>query len=170
MKPKIVALSNDPNYENIVKKSTIYMFRELVRTQPEMQVIDYNEPNDNVLWLNIKNKFFKPASEEHLQRERDYYINKKKVPEWLPDYAGDMGFADAMINTYETGLFYLIPGYVLTAKKDVIRARIKADEIYPDWWKMRHLLTAQDRKKLPEKVEKLADELGCIPPRFLQGK
>ncbi len=140
---KSFELLNDPNQERLVKKPLIHIYRKVLPKDP-LTGFDPNEPNDEKLWQNIKRIYFKQAPEEYLQQRREYYIKEKGVPEWLPDYAGNMAFADGMINTYETGILLLTPEDVRDAEKRVKNLYIKISKIYPSWNKMRHLLVGEN--------------------------
>lgn len=144
---KIVELLNDPNHAKLLKKPYVIYFRHIsINSNFSFQEIgfDANDPNDERLWKNIKEIYFKKLPDEYLQRMRQYYIEGKGVPDWLPDYAGNMGFADAMINMYEGGLFILTPQDVRDAEKQVKEVYRKMGTLYPSWRQMRHLLVGEN--------------------------
>jgi hypothetical protein len=147
---KTVKLLGDPNQEKLVKKPMIYYFRnkapkELITSITSIiPQFEPNEPNDERLWQNIKEIYFKKMPDEYLQRERKYYIEKRGVPEWLPDYAANMAFADGMINCYEGGIYLLTPQEVCDTEKRVDKLYSKIGRIYAGWSKMRHLLATEN--------------------------
>ncbi|GAH60510.1 unnamed protein product, partial [marine sediment metagenome] len=112
--------------------------------QESLPGFDPNDPNDERVWQKLKQMHFKRTPDEYLQRAREYYVKEKGVPEWLPDYAGNMAFADQMINTYETGILLLTPQDVRDAEKRVKEVYHKMGTIYPRWNKMRHLLAGEN--------------------------
>ena len=143
---KFIQLLSDPNQERLIKKPLLYIYRRLSKEtlQESLPGFDPNDPNDERVWQKLKQMYFKQTPEEHLQRMRKYYIEEKGVPEWLPDYAGNMAFADQMINTYETGICLLTPQDVRDAEKKLDDLYIKIGKIYHRWSKMRHLLAGEN--------------------------
>jgi hypothetical protein len=141
---KSLELLNDPNEERLVKKPLIHICRKELRKDP-LTGFDPNDPNDERVWQSIKQiLYFQQSPEGYLQQRREYYIKGKGVPEWLPDYAGDMAFADRMINTYETGILLLTPQDVRDAEKRVNNLYVKIGKIYFRWGEMRHLLAGEN--------------------------
>lgn len=140
---KSIEFLSDPNQVKLLKKPLIYIYRRIPKDS-FLPGFDPNDPNDERLWQNFKEIHFKRTPEEYLQRTRKYYIEEKGVPEWLPDYAGNMAFADSMINTYETGIVLLTPQDVRDAEKRVDNLYIKIGKIYSRWGKMRHLLADEN--------------------------
>lgn len=143
---KSFELLNDPNQERLIKKPLLYIYRRLSKEtlKESLPGFDPNDPNDERVWQKLKQMHFKQAPKEYLQQRREYYIKEKGVPEWLPDYAGNMAFADGMINTYETGIVLLTPQDVRDAEKRVKEVYHKMGTIYPSWNKMRHLLVGEN--------------------------
>jgi len=143
---KYFELLNDPNEERLVKKPLIHLYhKELPEELREtLDPNDPNDPNEEIVWQSIKQLYFQQPPEEYLQQRRDYYIKEKGVPEWLPDYGGDMAFADGMISTYEAGLFLLTPQNVCDAEKRVRNLYREIGKIYFRWGKMRHLLVGEN--------------------------
>ena len=155
MARKIADVLSDPNQAELLKKPKIAFFRGYARDQsarlrfmkrlsenPSFTVFDVNDPNEERLWQNIKRFTFELA--EYNEAEKQKLIEKKGVPEWLPDYASNMAFADSMINTYETGIFLLTPQDVQEAEKQVKKVYRKMGKIYPSWKQMRHLLAGEN--------------------------
>jgi len=140
---KYFGLINEPNEERLVKKPFIHICRKGLPKDP-LRGFDPNDPNDERVWQSIKQIYFQQPPEEYLQQRREYYIKEKGVPEWLPDYAGDMAFADGMINTYETGILLLTPQDVRDAEKRVDNLYVKIGKIYFRWGEMRHLLAGEN--------------------------
>jgi hypothetical protein len=143
---KSVELLSDPNQERLLKKPMIHYFRTVVAKDSFTAFVpqfDPNDPNDEKLWQNIKQMHSKRAPEEYLRRKREYYIEEKGVPEWLPDYAGSMAFANGMINSYKGGIHLLTPQEVRDAEERVNKLYHKMSKIYYRWGSIRHLLTSQ---------------------------
>jgi len=166
---KSFELLNDPNQERLVKKPVIYYFRnkapqELITSITSViPQFDPNDPNDERLWQNIKQMYFKQAPEEYLQRKREYYVKEKGVPEWLPDYAGNMAFADGIINWYEGGIYLLTPQDVRDAEKRVDNLYIKMGKIYPSWKKMRHLLAGENNPDNEAVIQAVQEHMHIWP-------
>jgi len=140
---KIVDAINDPNQEKLLWKSMTYYVRSM-SSKLEHLNFDPNDPNDERLWQNIKHKYFKRAPDEYLQGVREYYVKEKGLPEWLPDYAGNVGFADTMMETYRGAVFLLTPQEVRDAKDQRNKLYRKISKIYPSWNKLRHLLAGEN--------------------------
>jgi hypothetical protein len=144
---KSFELLSDPNQERLIKKPMIHYFRTVIAKDSFTSFtpqFDPTDPNDERLWKNIKRIHFKQAPEEYLQQKREYYVKEKGVPNWLPDYAGNMAFADGMINWYEGGILLLTPQNVREAEKQVKEVYRKIGKIYHRWSKMRHLLADEN--------------------------
>ncbi len=141
---KSAELLNDPNQERLIREPMIYYFRHQSPTSLDLPPsFDTNDPNSERLWENIKQVYFRRAPEEYLQQKREYYVKEKGVPEWLPDYAGNMAFADGMINMYEGGMCLLTPQELQDAEKRLLGLYHKMSLIYSGWSQMRHLLADQ---------------------------
>lgn len=143
---KTIQFLSDPNQERLVIKPLLFIYRRLSKEtlQESLPGFDPNDPNDERVWQKLKQMYFKRTPDEYLQRARKYYIEEKGVPEWLPDYAGDVAFAGQMITAYETGILLLTPQDVCDAEKRVDNLYIKIGKIYPSWNKMRHLLAGEN--------------------------
>jgi hypothetical protein len=167
---KYFELLNDPNEERLVKKPLIHLYqKELPEELREtLDPNDPNDPNEERVWQSIKQLYFQQPSEEYLQQRRDYYIKEKGVPEWLPDYGGDMAFADGMISTYEAGLFLLTPQNVRDAEKRVNNLYGEIGKIYFRWSKMRHLLVGENNPDNEAVIHAVQEHMQLWPTVFIK--
>jgi len=166
---KTIQFLSDPNQERLVIKPLLYIYRRLSKEtlQESLPGFDPNDPNDERVWQKLKQMHFKRTPEEYLQQRREYYIKEKGVPEWLPDYAGDMAFADQMINTYETGILLLTPQDVRDAEKQVKEVYRKMGRIYPSWNKMRHLLAGENNPDNEAVIRAVQEHMQLWPTVYI---
>ncbi len=164
---KFFDLLKDPNQERLVKKPLTQIYRKALPKDPNMG-FDTNDPNDENFWQSVKKVLFKQMPEEYLQQMRDYYVKDKGVPEWLPDYAGNMAFADQLINTYESGIFLLTPVYVRDAEKKLDGLYVKMSRIYPAWYRIRHLLADENNPDRQEVILEIQEHMQIWPSVYRQ--
>jgi len=167
---KFFDLLKDPNQERLVRKPLLYICRRLPKEtlQESLPGFDPNDPNDERVWQKLKLTNFRETPDEHLQRMRKYYIEDKGVPEWLPDYAGNMGFADQLINMYESGIFLLTPVYVRDAEKKLKEVYHIMERIYPAWYRIRHLLADENNPDSREVILEIQEHMQIWPSVYRQ--
>ncbi len=163
----------DPNQEKVLKSPMLCIFRVRM-SKPDQQkhfvesfeafpltFFDVNEPNDNVLWQNLKNMYLERAKLwEAEQQER---IEEMGVPEWLANYAGREDFSQGAFEAYETGLVLLTPENVRQAEIRLIKAGHNLSDIYPGWFSMHHLLDDQKSPENKALVEQSQEHLQIWP-------
>jgi hypothetical protein len=158
----------DPNQERVLKLPMLTYFRTLMSTEPyqksnfvkslkasPLTFFDVNEPNDDLLWQNLKRMHLERA--EGYKTRQQELIEREGVPEWLADYAGKMNFAQSAFEMYEYGLMLLMPEEVRLAEVRLLKTKRNLDKIYPRWFKMHHLLAARPGPE-DEAIVQQADE------------
>ncbi len=158
---KIAALLEDPNQAKLLKKPYIYGFRKMAATMTAdgFDAFDPNDPNDERLWQNTRGIYFKRMTDEQVQQRRQHYIETMHVPEWLPEYAGNVAFAHGMSNMYEVGIYLLTPKEVRDAEKRVDDLYMKISWIYYKWGQMRDILGTENNPNNDAVIAKVQEHM-----------
>jgi len=164
----------DPNQESVLKMPLLMVFR-VQMSQPDQRkdfvesfermdiplpIFDVTEPNDNILWQNLKKLHCQRTA--YLETQRKQLIKEKGVPQWLANYAGKEDFAQGAFEAYENGLLMLTPEYLGQALIKMEKSVRHLSHIYPRWEQMHHLLD----EKYPENkalIEEAREHLQTWP-------
>ena len=145
----------DPNQARELRPALVLLYRAYW-TGPPMQdrltrdleyyglaVFDPNDPNEERLWVNIKRyETTRSNSLEPVRRKLLEELEEEGIAKWLAELSGKYDFMQPVFEWSSAGLRFYTPGEVYQALKQFEEAKDRMDDIYPRWFKMRHILTS----------------------------
>jgi hypothetical protein len=170
---ELAKVLQDPDQEKVLKLPMLTYFRTLMSSEPyqksnfvrslkesPLTFFDVNEPNDDLLWRNLKRMYIERAEAYKAKRQE---LIEEGVPEWLAEYAGKMDFAQAAFEAYEYSLILQTPEQVRQAETNLLKAKRRLDKIYPEWFKMHRLLVEQPNPQDETIVQQAEEHLRTWP-------